>query len=156
MNILLIDDDADCIASMETALKSTGYAVTAECDPHYALDTYKKGQFDVVITDVMMPGMSGIELMKALQEYDPRARVIIITAYRDFDGSIAAVNYNAVAYLNKPIDFKELVKILARIKKEISSKRKAMEERESLRKENEKLKSIYNDLVKTIVAVANI
>ncbi len=156
MNILIIDDDRDCVTSLETALKPTGYKVTAESDPNNALDTYKGGQFDVVITDVMMPGMSGIELMKTLREHDSRSQIIIMTAYLDLDSSIAAVNHNAVAYLNKPVNFEEFVALLARIEKEISSERKVIEECERLRKENEKLKSIYNDLIKTIVTVANI
>ncbi len=156
MNILIIDDDADCVASLETALKPTWYKVTAENDPRNALEIYKEGQFDVVITDVRMPGMSGVELMKKLHEYDPSARVIIMTAYCNLYDTIAAVNYNAVAYLNKPFDFIELVEILVKIKNEISSERKAINESMHLRKENENLKNIYYDLMKTIVTVANI
>ncbi len=156
MNILIIDDDRDCVDSLETALKPTGYKVTAETDPTNALELFIGGEYDVVITDVRMPGMNGIELMKELREYDPRARVIIMTAFSDLDCSVAAVNHNAVAYLNKPVDFIELVDVLLRIKKEITLERNAMNESRRLWKENEKLKGLYYDLMKTIVTVANI
>ncbi len=156
MDILIIDDDGDCVASLETALNPTGYKVISENNPHSGLELYKGGQFDVVITDVMMPVMSDIELMKALREFDPCARVIIMTAYRNIDDSIAAINHNAVAYLNKPINSEEFVALLSIIEKEISSERNTMEEYERLRKENEKLKGIYNDLLNAIVTVANI
>ena len=156
MNILIIDDDRDCAASLETALKPTGYEVTVECDPHVALETFKDGEFDVVITDVRMPGMSGIELMKELREYDPGSRVIIMTAYSNLDDSIAALNYNAVAYLNKPVDFIELVDVLVGIKNNISLEKDTMDESRRLCEENEKLKGLYYDLMKTIVTVGNI
>ena len=80
MKLLIVDDEKECTDSLVTAFKPSDYEITAENDPVKALEIYKKEKFDVVLTDVRMPGMTGIELLKAIREHDEKARVIVVTA----------------------------------------------------------------------------
>ncbi len=156
MKLLIVDDEKEVTDSLVTAFKPSDYEITAENDPVQALKRYKKEKFDVVLTDVRMPEMTGIELLKAIREHDPKARVIVVTAYGDLETSIAAINNKAVAFFSKPINFVELVDLLQDLEKEIKQNKKTIKDYERVLKENEKLKGLYNDLLKTIVSVSNI
>jgi len=156
MKLLLVDDEIECTESLVTAFKPSTYEVTAENAPLQALELYKKEPFDVVLTDVRMPDMNGIELLKAIRKYDSKARVIVVTAYGDLETAVAAINNKAAAFFSKPIDFEELITFLRGLEKEVKQERKSVEDYKQIQMENEKLKGIYNDLLKTIVNVSNI
>jgi len=115
LNILLLDDDLDSLESLSVALDSKGYLRREFSDPETAVEAYRSGEFDVVITDFRMPRMNGIEVLRTIRGIDPEAYVIIITAYADTENAIAAVNYGAYAFLCKPLDIKSLLHTLHRI-----------------------------------------
>ncbi len=112
MRILLVDDERICLEDIETALAPTGYECVLESNPVRALERYQNERFDVVITDVCMPEMTGIELLQAIRAFDKHASVIIITGYGDLEMAIAAINHRALAFFGKPIDFEELIDLL--------------------------------------------
>lgn len=119
MKILLIDDELSCIESLEVALKPANYECVLFQDPNEGITAFQNDSFDVVITDIKMPGMSGIDVLNAILAHNPKAYVIITTGYADIDTTIEAVNNGAYAFFRKPFEFKELMKVLYKIEKEL-------------------------------------
>lgn len=81
--ILLVDDDGDVRTILKLLLNMEQHDVTEACDGREALDFFNSGQFDLVITDYVMPGMSGIELAQEIKNRRPNLPVIMITANAD-------------------------------------------------------------------------
>ena len=119
MKILLIDDELSCIKSLEVGLKPANYECVLFQNPNEGVTAFKNDSFDVVITDIKMPEMSGVEVLKAIRAHNPKAYVIITTSYDDVDTTIEAVNNGAYALFREPFRFKEIMKILYEIEKEL-------------------------------------
>ena len=85
LNILIVDDDNDSLNAMQFALYQLGHVLKLSKDPEEALELYKKEDFDIVVTDMRMPKMNGIELLIAVRNHNTNARLIIVTAYGDLD-----------------------------------------------------------------------
>lgn len=150
MNILLVDDDADCLDGLVTALEPAGYQCDIFTVPEKALEAYQQKQYDVVITDMKMPGLSGIEVLKKVRSINTEAKVIIATGYGDVETAIAALNNGAYAFFGKPIDLNDLMETLEKIEREPSGQKKAKIEHARLAMEYARLKQAYEDLLKLL------
>ncbi|MEW6182081.1 MAG: response regulator [Bacillota bacterium] len=82
MKVLLIDNDKDILDSLYTALEPAGYRCYGFSSPEEALEAYRRRRCDVVVTDLMMPGLSGIDILRKILSSDPKTRVIDISASR--------------------------------------------------------------------------
>jgi EAL domain-containing protein (putative c-di-GMP-specific phosphodiesterase class I) len=111
---LLVDDDLLVARGYERYLKSIGYAVETRDDGPAAVALFKETGFDVIISDVNMPGMSGLQLLRAIREHDLDVPVIIMTGGPDIQTAIEAIEYGALRYLTKPIDGDSLAAIVGR------------------------------------------
>lgn len=147
MRILIIDDDKDCLEDIATALEPSNYDCNTEISAIKAIKRYKEEHFDVVITDIKMPEMNGIEVLKKIKSIDNEARVIIITGYGDLETAVAAINNHAYAFFGKPINFNDLIKSLRNIEFEIKSNKKIEVDYNHLKEEYKKMKNTYNDLL---------
>jgi len=107
-NILVVDDEERMCRSLHALLTKAGYQVQTAPDGRQALNTWHKQPFDLVITDIKLPNMDGIELLQELRKADPEAMVILMTAYASLDTALAAINMGAYDYLMKPIEFTHL------------------------------------------------
>ncbi len=145
MRILVVDDEVDCLDDVQTALVPTGYTVETLTNPITALEKYKSGDYDVVISDIRMPEMDGIELLKRIREFDSEARVIIMTAYGDLNTAVSAINNKAYSFFGKPINFQDLVSTLRQIESELVKKQKI--DVEQLKSEYDNLKNAYSELM---------
>lgn len=123
MRILLVDDQPENVESLANAIRRGGHKITTVSDPAEALAMYKEKKFDTVISDVRMPGMSGIELLQAIRKVDSEARVILITGYGDAATAMAAINNHAWAMLGKPISISSMMDTLSSIERDIQQKR---------------------------------
>ncbi|NLI12467.1 MAG: response regulator [Peptococcaceae bacterium] len=150
MNILLIDDDADCLDGLATVLEPAGHQCDLFTVPEQALEAYQQKQFDVVVTDMKMPGLSGIDVLKRVRTINTEARVIIATGYGDVETAIAALNYGAYAFFGKPIDFNDLMETLEKIECELKGQKKEKMEIARLAIEYARLKQAYEDLLKLL------
>ncbi len=101
--ILLIDDDAGVLHSTSTLLKSAGYGVVPLSNIEKAIPTLKQNKIDVVITDIIMPEGSGIDLLNHVHEVDPHMPVILMTAHADLEKMIDAIKMGAFDFIMKPI-----------------------------------------------------
>lgn len=150
MKILLVDDDKDCLNDIAEALEPSNYICKKQSSPVEAFRLYKKKKFDVVITDIRMPEMTGIELLKKIKSVNKKARIIIITGFGDLETAVEAINNHAYAFFGKPIDFKDLVETLRDIEKEIDGSYIEDVNYNRLEEEFQSLKSAYDDLIDVV------
>lgn len=150
MKIMMIDDERDCMESLVAALEPAGYLTKMFASPAEAIADYARGPFDVVITDMRMPRMNGIQVLRVLRKMDPDARVIIMTGYGDAETAIAAVNNGAYAFFAKPVDLGELMEVLERVGKEKEQIELSQEEQKQLAQEYQRLKKAYEDMLQLL------
>jgi signal transduction histidine kinase/DNA-binding response OmpR family regulator/putative methionine-R-sulfoxide reductase with GAF domain len=106
--ILVVDDEKGMCESLQTLLSKVGYEVTTVEKGEEALTKIKRDNFDLVITDIKMPRVDGLDILKAARKKDEDALVILMTAYASLESAISAINQGAYDYLMKPIEFTEL------------------------------------------------
>jgi DNA-binding NtrC family response regulator len=150
VNILLIDDDSDCLEDLVAVLEPAGHRCDSHTLPVEAMEAYRKKEYHVVITDMKMPVMNGIEVLQRVKAINPGARVIINTGYGDVETAIAAVNHGAYAFFGKPLKLDELMEVLEKIEGEIGEYQKKVEDHARLALEYARLKQAYEDLQKLL------
>ena len=106
--ILIVDDDPGHLVSLKTIIRSWGYMVETSDDGDVAVDAVKSQPMDLILMDVRMATMSGIEALKQIKAYNPTIPVIIMTAYSSVDTAVEALKSGAYDYLMKPLDFEVL------------------------------------------------
>ncbi|MBI4548903.1 MAG: sigma-54-dependent Fis family transcriptional regulator [Ignavibacteriae bacterium] len=129
--ILVVDDETIIRESISFVLKKEGYFVTEAANGKDAYEKLQGDSFDLIITDLEMPEIKGIELLDHALHINPQSLVIIITAYGSLETAIAALRKGASDYILKPIEFDEL---LVRIRRLLEHKKLALEN-QYLRKE---------------------
>ena len=107
--ILVVDDELTIIEVLKTLLVKSGYSVTACLNGSYALDKLKEEVFDLMITDVRLPGIDGITLLQRATDLQSHMAVIVMTAYSEVEPAIAAMKNGAFDYVIKPFNFEELL-----------------------------------------------
>jgi two-component system, NtrC family, response regulator HydG len=112
--ILIVDDDPSLRRMLEAVLTSDGYEVAEADDGSKAVAAVKGQFFDLILMDVRMAGMSGIEALKQIKKLSPGIPIIIMTAYASVDTAREALKSGAIDYLTKPMDIDELNLILHR------------------------------------------
>ncbi len=103
-NLLVVDDDPYVLDSISSLLKEFGYGVHTCQNAIEALDQIKKSRFDVVLSDIRMPVVTGIELLRQIHLLDPQMPVILLTAFAELDVAIDAVKRGAFDFITKPYD----------------------------------------------------
>jgi two-component system response regulator HydG len=106
--ILIVDDDPGHLTTLKTIVRSWGYIVETGDDGEVAVAQVKSEPVDLVLMDVRMAKMSGIEALEKIKEYNPAIPVIIMTAYSSVDSAVDALKTGAYDYLIKPLDFEVL------------------------------------------------
>jgi two-component system response regulator PilR (NtrC family) len=110
--ILIVDDDPGIRELMEIMLTQEGYQVTTVGEPMKAVEMCRKNAFDLVITDLKMPKIDGIEFLKTVKDIHPETIVILITAFASGETAISAMNEGAYDYVEKGGDWDELKRIV--------------------------------------------
>jgi len=114
LNVWLVDDDASIRWVLERALRQGGMAPTAFDHADSALAALRRDRPDVLITDIRMPGRSGLELLTEIRDNQPDLPVIVMTAHSDLDSAVAAYQGGAFEYLPKPFDIDQAVDLVRR------------------------------------------
>ncbi len=105
--MLIVDDELDVCDCLQHFFQSRGFDVTSAFSGEEALDRLSQGPVDVILLDILLPGLSGIEILKQVKELCPRTRIIMVTGLDDWDLRVDARRYGASAYITKPFDFSE-------------------------------------------------
>lgn len=134
--ILIVDDERIVRESLLHWFQEDGYEVETAEDAEKALQMFEKGKYDVILLDMKMPGMSGLELLVKLKQIDKEAIVILITAFASVPSAIKALKDGAFDYVTKPVDPDELAHLVA----------KAVDQK-NLQKENVQLKSKIDEMI---------
>ncbi len=114
LSVWLVDDDASIRWVLERAFKGSGMLSRTFEQAHVALEALRAEVPDVLITDIRMPGVSGIELLKEIRDSRPRLPVIVMTAHSDLDSAVAAYRGGAFEYLPKPFDIDHALDLVRR------------------------------------------
>ncbi len=109
ISVLLIDDEQDFVKYTARRLEARGLRAKGMFDGKSALELLEKQSFDVIILDVAMPGMSGIEVFNEIRKRDPDQPVIMLTGHGTIEDAVESMRKGAVDYLQKPCDFDELL-----------------------------------------------
>lgn len=110
LRVLVVDDEESLLAVLTQVLRRNGYDVTAAASGEEAWEIFQNNPFSLVITDIVMKKMSGIDLLKKIKEISPETQVIIITSYASLDTVVTALRSGAYDYLLKPFEDLEVIK----------------------------------------------
>jgi len=118
--ILLVDDEILVCDVLAETLRQKGFEVVTADNGQKALDLFKEASFDMLITDMKMPGLTGIELLKKAKELNPSLLVVIITAYGSIENAVEAMRLGAFHYLLKPFTADAILAIIEKGKEHVS------------------------------------
>ncbi len=106
--ILVVDDEANTREGLRRSLEPLGYKVRLAADALEAMEVLKTGEVDLMLTDLRMPGMDGLQLIKESQKISPETQIIMLTAYGTVETAVEAMKQGAYDYLTKPVNLDEL------------------------------------------------
>ncbi len=157
--ILVVDDDPGHRTMLKTLMTGWGYGVKVADDGNTGVDAVKEESFDMVLMDMKMITMSGMEALEQINAYNPSLPVIIMTAYSSVDTAVEALKKGAFDYLTKPLDFEKLKLTLERIVETLCLKRENKTLKQSLGKRFDRSNIIGNSsamvsLLETVEMVA--
>ena len=113
--IILVDDDKHAVETLSKLLSEDGYEVVVCFNGKEAIKKMELNKYDVIITDLRMPEIGGLELLKNIKKTDPELPVIIVTAFGEVGSYLDAFVKGAYDYINKPINYEELIRLLEAI-----------------------------------------
>ena len=108
MKILIVDDDKNLLSVLKTILAEENNDVSTSSDGGTAIELIRKTKFDLVITDLMMPGTNGLEVLREARKIDPNILVILITGFASLETAVQAIREGAYDYITKPFKLDEI------------------------------------------------
>jgi two-component system, OmpR family, response regulator len=117
VEILIVDDDKEICEYMETFLARDGFLVKALNAPQDAVEEVRSGKYHIVVLDLMMPKLDGIELLKQIRKVDSDIAVVIFTGYPSLESAVASMKLDAVDYIKKPFNPDEFREVIERVMK---------------------------------------
>jgi FixJ family two-component response regulator len=145
-SLLVLDDDAQLGRMLQSALAAWGIGAEIFQEPRQALDRLQQHAYDVVLLDIVMPDMNGMEVLVHLREVCPETKVIMMTGYADKTVAIEALRAGAFDFLEKPIELDVLSHTVNRALEAQTMERAHRQTLEELRCSQEKLQAHANDL----------
>ncbi len=112
--ILVIDDEKRICDSLSSLLTDSGYEVETFQSSDEAAEEIKRGRFDLIISDIKMPGLSGFDILRLARTVDPQALVILLTGFGSLESAMEAINQGVYDYLLKPVEFPQLELVIKR------------------------------------------
>ncbi|NQT32312.1 MAG: response regulator [Candidatus Omnitrophica bacterium] len=144
--ILVVDDQKELVDLIVEFLRTAGYTVHGACSAEEALRVLERAHIYLVLLDIQMPRVNGIELLKMIKKRQPLVQVVMMTGYGSIDRAVLTMKTGAYDFLSKPIDFKELDALIL----------KALEDRKSIIEEKNlkgglkrKLRNVTTELKRT-------
>ncbi len=108
--VLIIDDDEMVLALMQNILQDEGYSVLTTADGPQGISIYKEQRPDIVLLDLGLPSMNGLEVLRKLRSFDLGARIIVVTGLGTSDSAEVALRYGAWDFVHKPINYADFLK----------------------------------------------
>ena len=117
VRILVIDDDKAICEYVQTILDKDGFSVKSLTNPLLAEEEVRQGSYHLIILDLMMPKMDGIEVLKRIRKLDSDVAVVIFTGFPNLDTAVQSMKLDAVDYIKKPFQVEELRDVVSRVMK---------------------------------------
>jgi two-component system, OmpR family, response regulator len=117
VEILIVDDDREICEYMETFLARDGFLVKTLNTPQDAVEEVRSGKYHIVVLDLMMPKLDGIELLRQIRKVDSDIAVVIFTGYPSLESAVASMKLDAVDYIKKPFNPDEFREVIERVMK---------------------------------------
>jgi len=152
LKILYAEDDLELQAQTKEFFEVLFNSVTVVNDGEKALEQYRNEEFDIVISDIIMPIMNGVELSKKIREINPEQCIIIVSAYNDPNHLLEFINLNIRQFIQKPIDIDNMLETLYYTSKMIVNENMVQEYRISLERSNKELTQ-KNEELKSLVRI---
>ena len=105
--MLIVDDEQDICDCLQCFFSARGFSVTATFSGEQALEWLASASVDVILLDLLLPGLSGLEVLKRIRARHPHTRIVIVTAWDQTELRHQAREYGAAAYITKPFDLNE-------------------------------------------------
>jgi DNA-binding NtrC family response regulator len=140
IRLLIVDDDRAICDYMQTLLEKDGFAVKTMSDPTLVEEEVRQGDYHVIILDLMMPRLDGIEVLRRIRDIDSDIAVVMFTAHPNLDTAIASMKLDAVDYIKKPFNVDEFREVLSRV----------MKKKGLARTPEEQLHRIIGDTIRTL------
>jgi DNA-binding NtrC family response regulator len=118
--VLIIEDDESARTRLEREIKKEGFVVLSAENGRIGVEILEKERPEIVLSDLKMPEMSGMEVLKRVKEVSPATQFILMSSYGDMDTVIEALRLGAFDYIKKPIDLDLLTQILGRAREEVT------------------------------------
>lgn len=115
--ILVVDDEENAREALSKILAHDGYEVSSVANGLEALNFLRSREVELIITDINMPEMNGLTFLRELNRSRPESNVIMLTAYGEVESYLEAMNLGAFEYINKPVKYDELKKVIKMILK---------------------------------------
>jgi len=163
--ILIVEDEETLASSLKRVFTREGYSVDVAEDAEKGLKLIEKNSYDVIITDIILPGISGIELLRKIKEKEPDQLVIIITAYASVETAVEALRAGAYDYVIKPIIHQEIKQIVRNALRQKALQRENILLRREIERhydlshiigESPEIKKIINEVKKIASAKSNV
>jgi DNA-binding NtrC family response regulator len=133
--ILIVDDEPDMLRLLSMIIREkTSYEVTTTNNPLEALEMAKKGGFDLLVADLKMPGLNGIELLESVKRFDEEIPTIIITAYGTVEAAVETMQKGAFDFMTKPFRKEQILFTIERALKWVRLQKENKMLREQLKK----------------------
>ncbi len=148
-SVMIVDDEEDILEVLGISLTDMGYRVLTAVDGNYALDLFLAEQPPIILTDIKMPHMNGIELLRKIKHENPDTEVIMMTGHGDMDLAIKSLKYGAIDFIAKPINDDVLNIALRRAHEKIITRRQLRDytkQLENLVREKSKLQDHLSSL----------
>src|SRR3972149_10024027 len=143
--LLIIDDERIALRNLEHVMKKEGYAVTGTQSGPNALKLLEEQQFDVVLTDLRMEKVDGMQILRKCRELYPDTEVVLITGYATLESAVDAMKHGAFYYIAKPFKLDEVRKIVKEAVEKVRLRNENRELREQIEKYKGKVKIITQD-----------
>jgi len=115
IRVLVVDDDREIREYMETFLAKDGFEVKTLAEPDAAVDEVREGGYHLVVLDLMMPKMDGVEVLRQIRQVDDDIAVVIFTGYPSLESAVESMKLDVVDYLKKPFNPEEFREVLDRV-----------------------------------------
>lgn len=126
MSVLIIEDNRDLVGVLSEALAENGFSVESAFSAEEGLEKTRKGEFDCILLDLMLPGMDGLQVLDRLREEGSRTPVLVLTAKDSVDDRVEGFSRGADDYLVKPFEFRELVARLRSLLRRTAEKQRTV------------------------------
>jgi two-component system OmpR family response regulator len=146
MRVLVVDDDREICDYMETFLSKDGLEVKTLSDPEKVSDEVKQGGYHLVVLDLMMPKVDGVQVLQQIRKVDSDVAVVIFTGYPSLESAVQSMKLDAVDYLKKPFDPDEFREVVGRV----------MRKKGLLRSPEENLHRVIGETVRNLRKDANL